>query len=221
MCNQIKKRILALFLATVCSLTFIIPAAATSEASSHSSEFVWHDISELGTLPYDETYSYDEMFCILSDEGYSDNEIIEMLGTNTLNSRSGSDVEIRYAQFKMGENTFDNVYILEARFSVGLEYRGNNYMPDRIVSLGGAHVYTGAGADCVFTGDLYYELINGQSFYYNFYGDLYRAGTVSWEFGASVVIGEFFNIHGSISNGSGFIENVDVYDTYCSAALNP
>ena len=52
-----------------------------------------------------------------------------------MNSRSGFHVEIRYAQFKMGENVFAGVYMLEARFRVGLEYRGDNYMPNCIVFL--------------------------------------------------------------------------------------
>lgn len=199
----------------------MVPAAAAGETSLNSSEVVWHDISELVTLPYDETYSYDEMYYLLSNEGYSDDEINKILRTTDVTTRSNPDVEIRYARVNMDEHVFEEDYILEARFNVGLEYRGNNYMPSRIVSVGGARVYTGAGADCVFTGDVFYRLINGQSFYNNFYGDIYKQGVINWELGLQIGIGEFFSVNASISNSSGFIENVDVGDTYYSAALNP
>lgn len=59
----------------------MVPAAAAGETSLNSSEVVWHDISELVTLPYDETYSYDEMYYLLSNEGYSDDEINKILRT--------------------------------------------------------------------------------------------------------------------------------------------
>ena len=84
--------------------------------------------------------------------------------------------------------------------------------PNRIVSLGGAHI---------FTGTIYYKLISGNSFYYSFYGDVYKTATTTVGGGVTVGIGENSSINFNASCTSNYLMYVSRSETYKSAAMRP
>ena len=178
---------------------------------------IWHNLDELDNLDYSETYSYEELEYMLKENGFSNKEIISMIGEENI---SRSSTTIRYSLFRLETYTYNNTYKLQPRITVGLEYSGNSVSPDRIVSLKGGHVYTGDGAKCVFSGTMIYELEAGNSFYYSFYGDIYKEGDVNWSFGGEIGIGEKTSVQGQISNGSGFEKNVSESGRYYSSGLD-
>lgn len=93
--------------------------------------------------------------------------------------------------------------------------------PNRIVSLGGAHIFTGKGEKCIFTGTIYYKLISGNSFYYSFYGDVYKTATTTVGGGVTVGIGENSSINFNASCTSNYLMYVSRSETYKSAAMRP
>ncbi len=218
------KKIIASVLATL-MLLIVLPTKVLAEEEEDlpsSTEIVYHEISELDTLPISETYSYMDLVKILKEDGYSESQINELIKTPNLllSYSSSSPIFVRYGLFRMNEFHYSGGYVLQARFSVGLEYSGSD-SPDRIVSLGGAHIYTGAGANCIFSGDIFYQLNSGNSFYYNFYGNMYKAGYVNWGGGIKIGVGQNATIHGEIASGDHYIRNVSETETYYAAGLQP
>lgn len=226
------KKIFSLVLGIFCIISMSNPINANhilmknSIIESTKKELVWHDINELETISYDETFSRDEFIEILSENGYNSKQINELIGEKTIETKA--DTEIRYSLFKMNvfnyHNGFNGIisnYKLQARFSAGFEYYKGDYSPNKVVSLGGAHVYTGDGKSCVFKGSIYYKLISGNSFYYNFYGDIYEKGSMNWAIGATLKIGESSTLTANVSNADGFVKNVSEAETWKGAGLQP
>lgn len=220
------KKIFSLVISALLIVTLSFPVLAQdtypSTNSSVQDNLVWHDISELETLPYDQTFSYDEMASLLLSHGFSMYDATQMIGEKQ--PVTYGNTEVRYSLMRM--NTFEykewfSTYKLQARFTVGLEYVKGAYSPTKLVSLQGSHVYTGDGSKCVFSGTIEYKLVSGNSFYYNFYGDIYKKGTVNWSVGTTVGIGENSSITATISNGDGFVKNVSETETYKSSGLEP
>lgn len=184
---------------------------------------IWHSLDELDTLDISETYSYEEIEKLFIDNGFNEAEIKRMVGEKP--SLRASNTIVRYNLFKMDAYTYTSgisTYKLQPRITVGLEYYDSSTAsPTRIVSLKGAHIYTGLAGKCVFSGTMIYELVAGNEFYYSFYGDIYKAGNISWSLGAEIGIGESASIKGEISSGDGFIKNVSEAGTYHSSGLQP
>lgn len=193
--------------------------AETKNTNIKKTDEVWHTLDELDNLSYEETFSYEELRKMFEDDGFSDNEIRLFIGDEPL-IESRSNTIVRYSLFKLDTYTYNSVYKLQPRITVGLEYSSSTATsPTRIVSLKGAHIYTGLGTSCIFGGTMIYELEAGNSFYYSFYGDLYQSGDVNWSTGVEINIGDDASVSGQISNGSGFIKNISESGRYYSTGL--
>lgn len=222
-----KKLIIIL----VCAILNVVGLPTITKAAGNDvkilndekgNDLVWHDVSDLDTLSIDQTYTYEEMVEYLSNEGYSKKEIIEEFGLSENNLERGTDVhytlvKMKVFQYKAG---LFSTYDLQVRFTVGLQYSGTNVSPDKMVSLGGAHIYTGYGELCKFAGEIYYKLVAGNEIYYSFYGDIFESGTVNWSVSAKIGIGEDASVEGNISNGNGHKYNVSESETSISAGLS-
>lgn len=157
------------------------------------------------------TIYYTELTEHLAGAGLTQAEITNFIGERPKETRAAT--EVRYGLFKMNNFTYSSgKYILEPRFSVGLEYTIGSYSPNRIVSLGGAHI---------FTGTIYYKLISGNSFYYSFYGDVYKTATTTVGGGLTIGIGENSSINFNASSTSNYLMNVSRSETYESAGMLP
>lgn len=166
------------------------------------------------------TIYYTELTEHLAGAGLTQAEITNFIGERPKETRAAT--EVRYGLFKMNNFTYSSgKYILEPRFSVGLEYTIGSYSPNRIVSLGGAHIFTGKGENCIFTGTIYYKLISGNSFYYSFYGDVYKTATTTVGGGLTIGIGENSSINFNASSTSNYLMNVSRSETYESAGMLP
>lgn len=215
------RKILILFLTIFIANIVRIDSVQAKEIQSferQSNGLIWHDISELGSISKEDTYTYDEMLNHLINNGYSYKEAKGLMGERKKSSRAST--EIRYSLFRLKTYSYGS-YKLQPRFNVGLEYTKGIAAPNRIVSLQAAHIYTGDGAKCVFAGTIFYKLEAGNSFYYNFYGDIYKRGNINWSIGATVGVEETGSVSATISNGDDFYKNVSEAGRYTSAGLRP
>ncbi len=222
--NKIKKILLSVFAITVFLGGMITYPTTISAAENKNNELIWHDISELDSLPAEEAYSYDELMNKLVTNGYSYQEAKEIMGEKPVLTSSKAKSQIKYSLFRMNVYSYKSgfkTYKLQARFSIGLEYINNSASPTRIKYIQAPHIYTGDGAKCVFTGNIFYKLTAGNSFYYNFYGDVYKAGSIQWSAGATIGLGKSASVTATISNGDGFVRNVSEAETYTSTGLKP
>lgn len=221
------------YLSIVLSLVIILSFVTISDTTAMNNENIKtvdklgnmeiHDISELHTIDIKDTYSYQEYLDekltigLISRSKYN-------YERNKFNALSRSNSTIRYAKFRMDPyeipTTLGSNYILQPIFMVGLEYHENSTSPDRIVELGDPYIYTGDGRDCIFTGNIFFRLESGNSFYYDVHGDVYKTGKINWGVDVSVGIGEYAEVNISISNGSQYIENISFDGRYYSAALS-
>lgn len=219
------KRFFAMFLAM-----FLLLQSATFPAFADSSdhvtnrdtteELVWHDISDLEHLSISETYTYDELHDLFIANGFTEEETIKYIGGRPL-TRSTS---IRYTLLSMNLFKYpleDGIYSAQARFTAGLEYIGSSTSPHRIVSLKGAHVYTGARSACSFSGTLDYTLVAGNEIYYSMYGDLYKRGTMNWSASIEIGIKGAASMTCTLSNGDGYLKNISESETYHAGGLEP
>lgn len=190
------------------------------DESKITQELVWHDVDEIATMPYSETYSYEELKQSLLYHGYSPTETAQIIGEKPATTRAAG--AIRYNLMYLNTYNYGG-YKLQARFTAGLYYEDGNPVgqPDKIVSLEGAHIYTGSGSKCVFNGTIFYRLEAGNRFYYNFYGDIYKAGQMQWNTSISVGIKQAASVSASFSNGDGFVKNVSESETYRNSTLKP
>ncbi len=192
--------------------------AQALDYSEKLENLTWHDFKDIESIEKEDTYTYTELVEYLTSAGFAEDEIKNLIGPRPKETRA---TEVRYGMFYLTNYTYSSIYILEPRISVGLEYTVGQSSPNRIVEIGSPHIFTGKGAACKFAGTINYKLTAGNSFYYLFYGDLYKAGAVSATGGASVNIGPVGTISFEISSGDGYITNVSRDITYYSAALQP
>lgn len=169
-------------------------------------------VDDFDKITYEDTVSYEEMREYLVSIGAAEEEITDLDSSNSVMMRSSNGGQLRYSLLKLTKHTVNTSYITQIRVTAGMMFypnsNGDYSNPRNIVNLEGAHVYTGDGAKSVFTGTIIIKLVNYNTIYYNFYGDLYKAGQVNWTIGGSVGIGGTASINGSISNGNGFIKNI-------------
>lgn len=177
-------------------------------------DLTWQESKDINEIIKEDTYTYTELTEHLVTSGLTQDQITNFIGERPKETREAT--EIQYALFTMNNFTYSSgKYILEARFSVGLEYTQGSSSPNRIISLGGAHVFTGKGAQCIFTGTIFYKLISGNSFYYSFYGDVYKSATTT------VTIGEDSSIIFNASRTTDYLMNVSRDETFYSAGMLP
>lgn len=190
----------------------------TSNYSEVLDDLIWQESKDIDKIKKEDTYTYTELTEHLAGAGLTQAEITNFIGERPKETRAAT--EVRYGLFKMNNFTYSSgKYILEPRFSVGLEYTIGFPEPNRIVSLGGAHI--GKGEKCIFTGTIYYKLISGNSFYYSFYGDVYKTATTTVGGGVTIGIGENSSINFNASSTSNYLMNVSRSETYESAAMRP
>lgn len=225
------KKILSLVLTLVMVIAMGTTASAsemavestetkTSNYSEVLDDLIWQESKDIDKIKKEDTYTYTELTEHLAGAGLTQAEITNFIGERPKETRAAT--EVRYGLFKMNNFTYSSgKYILEPRFSVGLEYTIGSYSPNRIVSLGGAHIFTGKGENCIFTGTIYYKLISGNSFYYSFYGDVYKTATTTVGGGLTIGIGENSSINFNASSTSNYLMNVSRSETYESAGMLP
>lgn len=223
------KKILSIILTLsiiICVFSFTANAESPSQiAVSNNNCNIFdiiecYDISEIGNLPIEKTYTYDEMVAHYVSSGMTYSEAIEHMGPRPLNRSS----DIRYSSIGMKQFVYTEnltTYILQAKFVVGLRYYSGSVSPDSIAVLKDGHIYTGAGHDCVFDGTLSYTLTSGNRFHYSFNGNIYKKGTSNWQLGGQINIGGTISVSGSVSNPDGFVENVSEFEESYSAGMNP
>lgn len=223
------KKILSLVLTLVMVIAMGTTASAsemavestetkTSNYSEVLDDLIWQESKDIDKIKKEDTYT--ELTEHLAGAGLTQAEITNFIGERPKETRAAT--EVRYGLFKMNNFTYSSgKYILEPRFSVGLEYTIGSYSPNRIVSLGGAHIFTGKGENCIFTGTIYYKLISGNSFYYSFYGDVYKTATTTVGGGLTIGIGENSSINFNASSTSNYLMNVSRSETYESARMLP
>lgn len=216
------KKILSLVLTLVMVIAMGTTASAsemavestetkTSNYSEVLDDLIWQESKDIDKIKKEDTYTYTELTEHLAGAGLTQAEITNFIGERPKETRAAT--EVRYGLFKMNNFTYSSgKYILEPRFSVGLEYTIGSYSPNRIVSLGGAHI---------FTGTIYYKLISGNSFYYSFYGDVYKTATTTVGGGLTIGIGENSSINFNASSTSNYLMNVSRSETYESAGMLP
>ncbi len=206
-----KRFLLALtFIALMVSSNSVINADFSLPIEDYS-VFV-RDIDDFSSIKYEDTLSYFEMRDYLTSIEVSSEVINDFDTTYNLHTKTRSRGQLRYSLLGFDTSTTSIYYKTQFRASAGMIfYPDNNGVftnPSSIETLEAAHIYTGAGSKCIFGGTIYFKLVNYNTVYWSYYGDLYKAGQVSWTVGGSIGVGKGASINGSISNGSGFIKNI-------------
>lgn len=214
-----KKRIMALLL-----VLMIFGTGATVHAEEKHEPMKCVDINELANLPYEETYSYQEVLRDMQLNNISKDQINEFVANNSKMSALQTE-EIRYSTFYMDAYTFywglSSQFVLQPRIYVGLLYRNGAYSPSKIVSLDSPFMFTGAGGDCKFVGTIFYRLEAGNRFFMGINGNVYKTANVTVKGGVQVKIGGAATISFEATNSNNFLRNI-AYDTrYYSAGLEP
>lgn len=213
-----------LALSSISSAIAIEPTSITEQTVASSSyydkldQLEWIDYNDLDSLKYEDTYSYNELIIYLQSNGFTAEEALAYVGERPIETRSSS---VRYSLMRLDTFSYSGGYKLQPRVRVGLEYLNGSSSPSRIVSLENPTMYTGGGSKCSFAGEVSVRLYSGNSFYYDFSGDLYKNGTVNWSVTGKIGIGEVGSAEGKITNGNGYITNVSDSGEYYSSSLNP
>lgn len=176
----------------------------------------WHEYTELDNISIEDTYTYEEMLAYLEENGFTEEEALNFVGERPIEARSTT---IHYSLLKMTPNSPKSGYEVQFRVNAGLEYLSGSSSPNRIVSLGGAHVGTDGGKNCVFTGGVFYELMSGNRLYYNVFGDIYKTGSVQWTVSATIGIGDSANVSASVSGSSEYLAPVEYNEEYTWTGL--
>jgi hypothetical protein len=139
------------------------------------------DINELSTLPYEDTFSFQEVLTDMQHNNLISKEKINQFRANNSQTSTQSNQEIRYAIFYMETYTFDkdkllgsNTYVLQPRIYLGLLYDDSTSSPAKIVSLDSPFIFTKTGDKCIFIGDFFYKLESGNRFFVGIHGDVYK-----------------------------------------------
>ena len=213
--RKIFNKTIGLFLAVLFAIN-IFPTEAF--AAEDIPVLNYYSISEIDSLTRENTLSYDEYVEYLVNTGYTHSEVYDMIGEKPT---ARSTTEVRFSGVYMKTFTYQSVYKLQPRFDVGFEYSNGNPTPNRMVSVNAPRIYTGAGQQCSFAGNMFVELESGNSLYCSFYGPLYQTSNASFTFGGLLGVGESANISASFTYANNYIDAVDEFDRYYSATLDP
>ena len=139
------------------------------------------DINELSTLPYEDTYTFQEVLTDMQHNNLISKEKINQFKVNNIQTSTQSNQEIRYAIFYMETYTFNkdkllgsNTYELQPRIYLGFLYDDSTSSPAKIVSLDSPFIFTKTGDKCIFIGDIFYKLESGNRFFVGINGDVYK-----------------------------------------------
>lgn len=177
------------------------------------------DINELSTLPYEDSYSFQEVLTDMQHNKLLSKEKINQFNDNNNKiSTPISQEDIRYAIFYMDTYTFtkdnligSNSYLLQPRIYLGFIYDDITSYPTKIVSLDLPYIYTKTGNKCKFIGDIFYKLEAGNRFFMGINGDVYKKVKEIKE-GTSIV----YN-----TNSNYYLRNVAFDVKYYSAEMQP
>lgn len=207
------KKYFKIMFTIVCALCVITPwrtpVMAQDTADFDSSKYAYHEISDINDLKYEDTMSEAEYIAYLEHIG-KNVEVKKLKASAPMRASS-----YRYSNWAGKKCTYENgVYVAQAMFTVTLYYASSSSQP-KIVGLSDGHVYTGGGiSQCIFSGRINYHLSSGRSFYYTFYGDLYKTGTATWKAGAKVGIGGYAEAYTEVSWSNGHIRNISENETF-------
>lgn len=214
-----KKRIISLLL-----ILMLFGTGATVNAEEKNEPMKCVDINELTNLPYEETYSYQEVLRDMQlNNLISKEQINEFVASSSKMSALASE-EIRYTTFYMDSYTFSHgfsTYVLQPRIYVGLLYVNGTSSPSKIVSLDAPFIFTGAGNNCKFVGNIFYRLEAGNRFFIGTNGDVYETATVVSKGGIQVKLGGSATVNFEASNSNNYLRNVAFDVRYYSAGLQP
>lgn len=215
-----KRMFLLLF---VCMLMFSTVLVTKADYVEYVGDIPVISSNDFEKIRYEDTVSYEEMREYLVSIGAAKDEITEFDKSNTMMSRSSAGGQLRYSLLRFTKYLVSYNYLTQLRVTAGMMFypqsNGDYTNPSSIKSLEGAHIFTGDGSKCVFTGTIVVKLVNHNTIYYNFYGDLYRAGQVNWSVGGSVGIGGSASVNSKITNGDGFIKNISFSKTEVLAGI--
>ncbi|MFV0341685.1 MAG: hypothetical protein ACK5JH_02175 [Anaerocolumna sp.] len=139
------------------------------------------DINELSILPYEDTYTFQEVLIDMQNNTLISDENINRFKANSSQTSTLSNQEIRYAIFYMDSYTFtkdkligSNSYVLQPRIYLGFLYDDSTSSPTKIVSLDSPFIFTKTGDKYIFVGDIFYKLEAGNRFFVGINGDVYK-----------------------------------------------
>ena len=139
------------------------------------------DINELSTLPYEDTYTFQEVLTDMQHNNLISKEKINQFKADNSQPSSQSNQDIRYAICYMEAYTFNkdkflgsNTYELQPRIYLGLLYDDSTFAPAKIVSLDSPFIFTKTGVTCIFIGDIFYKLESGNRIFVGIHGDVYK-----------------------------------------------
>lgn len=188
------KKVLSLIIALACVFSLASPAVALYEDPFDPDEdLIW--INDLNNIPYESTYSFEELYEILSNNGYSASEAEEFIGSPqpAPTDKAARSTERRIALYESLPVTISQsgaIYVVNFRVNICMEYDDGHYVPDRFVYLTNGRMYTGDGAYCNFSGSASYTLLDYNCFHYSYSGDVYRDGTCTWPYMGTVYVGD-------------------------------
>lgn len=218
-----KKTIIAFL-----GILLLFGAKTTSNAKENYVPMKCVDINELSTLPYEETYSYEEVLVDMEYNNLISKESVNAFKENYSKMSINQKEEIRYATFYMDSYTFKDpyiigakTYVLEPRIYVGLVYVGNSNTPSYIDNIDAPFIYTGGGADCKFAGNIVYKLEAGNRFFMGINGDVYQTATISTKVGIKAKVGTESSISYEVTSSNNYLKNVAWDTRFESAGMIP
>lgn len=174
------KKIIIALLASLVVLIFFGTYASNSVKEKYV-PIKCVDINELSTLPYEDTYTFQEVVTDMQHNNLISKEKINQFRANNSQTSTQSNQEIRYAIFHMETYTFNkdkflgsNTYVLQPRIYLGLLYNDSTSTPAKIVSLDSPFIFTKTGDKCIFIGDIFNKLESGNRFFIGINGDAYK-----------------------------------------------
>jgi hypothetical protein len=218
-----KKTIMALLAAIL-----LVGTSTTANAEENYVPMKCVDINELSNLPYEETYTYQEVLADMEHNNLISKEEVNAFKASNSKLSIQSSQEIRYSTFYMDSYSFkDDVligaktYVLQPRIYVGLTYVNGSTTPSKIASIDAPYIYTGGGTECKFAGNIFYRLEAGNRFFMGINGDAYKTGAVTTKIGLKVGVGDSSTISYEISSTKDYLKNVAWDCNYYSAGLQP
>ncbi|MDF2589985.1 MAG: hypothetical protein K0S41_3826 [Anaerocolumna sp.] len=176
------------------------------------------NINELSILPYEDTYTFQEVLKDMQHNNLISKEKINQFRTNNSQTSTLSNQEIRNAIFYMDPYTFtkdkligSNSYVLQPRIYLGFLYNDSTSSPTKIVSLDSPFIFTKTGDKCKFIGDIFYKLEAGNRFFVGINGDVYKTAKEVME-GSSISYE---------TSSNDYLRNVAFDVKYYSAELQP
>lgn len=221
------KKTIKIFL-LLCIFCFLTGFSSNNISNQKDINFK-EEFVDFDNLEFEDTLSYDEMVSVI-EKTRTEEEIKIFKESNKQSdvfykstNKAAKKGEYRYVSWGGKISTYKisgKTYKLRAKMDVKLYYETPKSKP-RIEGLSGYHVYTGGGEKCVFNGRMNVHLTSGRSFYYSYYGDLYKTGKTTWNFGGAISIGGFANATATVTYSDSYLKNISVSENFYNELFRP